>query len=221
MLSSNNKITKSTNPFDRFLVRAVTFLIIVVLVLSELVLYYMYLNPRVTSKAQRDYIYFSAAVKENPEDVGSYLSLADAYMRLGDENQALKVLKEAEKVDPDDYRPTFERGHINYLLGNKEKAKELFERSLQKERGNYYSYFYLGKIYYEEERYSVAAFYFSRAISIDETMGSGHIELGKCYEKMELYQSALEQYQLALKYLPNNEQVELAIRRIKKNLNED
>lgn len=200
---------------ERILVRAIFYVAIAVLVLAEINLYDSYLNPRVTNKYQRDYIYYSRLLEENPEDIEAYIALAEAYAGLDDIDRAIETLKRAERKFPLDYRPLLEMGRLYFLQGDYEEAREMLERALQRNPRSGSTYFYLGMIAYREQRYAVAAFYFWKSTELEPEAGDAHLYLAKTYENMKLYDAAEQQYREALKYLPDSEEAKQGIERIK------
>lgn len=213
-----NQVTKklkqeALDAFDKVLVKIILVLFLLILAFAELILYQIYLNPRVTSKAQRDFYYYSQSLKDNPESIESYLALAEAYYKLKDTAKAVKTLETAEKVKPTDYRPTFEKGRILYEGKDLKGAKIAFESAAKKTEESVFVYFYLGKIAFEEKRYHLASYYLHRAIEIDTTLADVHLLLAQVYEKLEMPAAAITEYREVLKYLPDNK---IAIEALKK-----
>lgn len=210
---------KSPGPlsaYERWIIRTILVFFLLIVAVVELIIYFLYLNPRVTTKAERDYYFYSRMIDENPENVQAYLAVAEAYYKMKEPEKAISVLEEAEKIDPLDFRPVFEKGKILYELGKKSEAIRAFEKAMKKAPNNIYPIFYLGKIYFEQGEYPIAAFYFRKAIKIDPTNGDAHYFLGATYEKMGLKESAYEEYLETLKYLPDDERARKALKRVSK-----
>ncbi len=206
--------------YERWMIRTILVFFLLIVALAELILYFLYLNPRITSGAERDYYFFSRVIEEDPENIQAYLALAEAYYKMKKYDKAISVLEEAEKISALDFRPIFEKGRIFYELGKKTESKVEFEKALKISPGSFLPAYYMGKIYFESKRYPVAAFYFRKALEIDSTSGDAHYMLGATYEKMGLHLAAMDEYRETLKYLPDDRRAQKALKRLGKDDND-
>lgn len=219
-MKDSKKTYTPPDTYEKWMIKTILVFFLLIVAIAELILYFLYLNPRITSRAERDYYFFSQVIEENPENIQAYLALAEAYYKMKNFDKAISVLEEAEKIDSFDFRPFFEKGKILYESGKKSEARVAFEKAMKIAPGSIFPVFYLGKIYFESERYPVAAFYFRKVIEIDSTSGDAHYMLGKTYEKMGLHRAAIEEYLETLKYLPDDEKARKALNRLGKEDND-
>lgn len=184
------------------------------LAVGELFVYRAYLNPRVSSKAERDYLYYTQELREDPERVDAYLGLAEAYLKRGNEAKAIETLKRAQSVDPSDYRPSFEIGRLHYMKGNLDEAERYLAAAWKTSPNNAYTAYLLGLVARDRKRIPLSAYYLKKAVELAPELGDAHLMLAELYESMEATASAVREYRAALQYLPGEPRAIGGLRRL-------
>jgi tetratricopeptide (TPR) repeat protein len=79
-----------------------------------------------------------AALKLDPHYIPTHITIANTYMfrafKLGtakDRQTALDWLNKAQKIDPEDFRVHYARGHVLYVFKRYDKAIKAYERALK------------------------------------------------------------------------------------------
>lgn len=81
------------------------------------------------------------AISLNPNNVDSYLMLADIYYMLGDETNINATLNRASEIDPFDARPLVKLGELNLLQQNFNLAAAYIDKALKVNSYNPKAYF--------------------------------------------------------------------------------
>ena len=199
---------------ERVLFRAIVVTFLLLLGLGELFIYRTYLNPRVSSKAQRDYLYYVQVLAEDPENVDAYLALAEAYLKQGDEKKAIETLERARKVDARDYRPAFEIGRLYYMKGDFERAQEYLQSAWKISPNNAYTAYFLGLIAYRQKKLPLSAYYLKKTVEFAPELADAHLLLAQIYESLQATESAIREYRETLKYLPDSVEANEGLRRL-------
>jgi type IV pilus assembly protein PilF len=130
------------------------------------------------------------------EQAGNHINIGSAYLSSGQYNAALKELREAEKLTPDDPK-------VHYLLGISYHGKGLddlaigeFQRAIAIKPDDSEVHNFLGAIYLEKGRWDEAIFSFNRALAniLYDTPAATLYNLGRAYYEKGQYDSALRHY---------------------------
>lgn len=97
------------------------------------------------------------AISLNPNDVDSYLMLADIYYMLGDEANISATLNRAAEIDPSDARPLVKLGELNLLQQNFNLAAAYIDKALKVNSYNPKAYFVKGMYFIIAEQDTVNA----------------------------------------------------------------
>lgn len=87
------------------------------------------------------------AISLNPNDVDSYLMLADIYYMLGDEANISATLSRAEEADPFDARPLVKQAELNLLQQNFNLSAAYIDKALKLNSYNPKAYFVKGMFF--------------------------------------------------------------------------
>jgi tetratricopeptide (TPR) repeat protein len=209
---------KSENERNRllmiFLLRASMFLLAGILILIEALLYYLYLNPSIKTRQERDLIYYTASLKKNPENPDNYFRLAMTYLKAGDEKQGKYYLNLGRKLFPNDYRFPLQLTFLFYQQKQFESAAQMARETLKINPNCSDAYFFLGKIAADQNQLNTATEMFAKALALDPYNADLYLELGKIYEKKKLYEQAQKLYHKGLQYNPYDEKIKEALERI-------
>jgi len=208
---------KGNNRTAIYLIKASMFLIAGILVLIEALLYFLYLNPSIKSKQERDVIYYSKKLKENPENPDNYLRLAMTYLKAGDIQKAKNYLNQGKKLFPRDYRFSLQLAFIYYTEKNYDKAGKLAKEALKINPNLSDAYYLMGKLASEQGNDTQAADMFAKALANDPYNADLYLELGSIYEKKKLYKQARQLYEKGLEFNPQDKRIIKALERIAAN----
>lgn len=200
----------------RFLLNLVIFLTIGVLVVLEIILFYLFLNPSIKTKEERDIIFYTAQIKKNPENPDAYFFLSQTYYKTKDFKKAEEYLKIGIKKFPRDYRFYLLLSYLNLEKNNPNSAEKYARKALSINPELAEAYYLLGKISARKGKLSEAISFYSKAISLDHYNADYYYELGQIYEKKGLKKNALMLYKEALKYTPDVEKIKEAAERLEK-----
>ncbi|MCX7831584.1 MAG: tetratricopeptide repeat protein [Actinobacteria bacterium] len=195
----------------------VIFAAIGVLLVSALYIYYLFLNPSIKSKEDRDIIYYTAVLKKNPEDPDAYVNLAAAYAQKQEYDRSQKLLTEGMKKFPKDFRFPIEIAKNYYKIGSLSQSEKYAKKALDIRNDLSIAYYLLGKIRYRQRRIDEAQTYFSRAIKYDPYNADYYYELGKIYEEKGYRKQAIDLYKKALEYGPDLQKVRDSLERLNEN----
>ena len=84
------------------------------------------------------------ALQLNPNNVDTYLMLADVYYMLGDENNINATLNRASEIDQQDARPLVKLGELNLLRQNYNLAAAYLDKAIKTQPFNPRAYFVKG-----------------------------------------------------------------------------
>ncbi len=76
------------------------------------------------------------ALALDPDQPGATKVLAAVYLAFGDAPRGLRMLQEAARMDPDDYRPWLAMGRVHHDMGELEKAAEAYGAALRLKPGD-------------------------------------------------------------------------------------
>jgi tetratricopeptide (TPR) repeat protein len=145
------------------------------------------------------------AVEAQPGEVGGYLVLCWAYLRLKNWDGALTYANKALPAHRYDYRLVEILGRATYNLGRNEESLRWFQEyvSLLPEGTQAGPIYYLmGEIYMRLGRYAHADICFTAAVNYMPTDAYAWFRLGYSRERAGDYRNALEAYAQSLKLNP-------------------
>lgn len=193
------------------------FLMAGILVLIEALLYFLYLNPSIKSKQERDLIYYSEKLQENPENPDNYLQLAMTYLKAGDTRKAKSYLNKGKGLFPHDYRFPLQLAFVYYREKNFDLARKMAEEALKINPDISDAYYLLGKLASIRGSTTEAADMFVKALASDPYNADLYLELGIIYEKRKLYEQARQLYEKGLEFNPQDERIKKALERVTDN----
>ncbi len=152
-----------------------------------------------------------AAVRANPNNVDSRIALADAYLKVGRQDDALGQLNELLKADGKNLSALMGAASIYYDKGEFDSAKkdlltyvsiakvgEFASGDSQLER----AYFMLGDIAETQKDYASAAALFANAVGVKSTDADAWFRLGRMRNEIKDYKGAAEAFSRALAFVP-------------------
>ncbi|GAB4536822.1 MAG: tetratricopeptide repeat protein [Thermodesulfovibrionia bacterium] len=137
-------------------------------------------------------------MKADKDFIPAYITLADAYLKEGNTEEAEDVLRKGLAETSSLVILVRLEDHL-MAMGEPDRAIESYQRAIQLAPQDMRLYFFLAKLYYRLEMIDHA---FETAISIDTTAFDPrdlHILLGSIYERRIQYEKSTEEFKKALK----------------------
>ncbi|MAG13209.1 MAG: hypothetical protein CMN78_01295 [Spirochaetales bacterium] len=153
--------------------------------------------------------YFKSALQQNPRYLEPLIGLADSYFALGEYEEALAFVKEAQVLDRLNFALLSLEGRIRIGLGEFAVARELFSRILVEEPNNVDAQFGLAELEIAFGRISNAALRYEEALIISPNNRRALLSLVLLFDEAGETDIAEVYNQQALKYYPDNHQVQL------------
>jgi tetratricopeptide (TPR) repeat protein len=197
-----------------------------------------YLKLALTYHTMREYDKaieaYKEALKLNPNNPDTYNSIGSLYKNLEKYDLSERYLQDALSFHT--YRDRFrfvylELGFVYFQKKDYNKALEMYNKAFQYgigESPNYADAFLvLGNVYVELGDLNSAVTNFNKGVAIGLKIGEsyqniGYLynDLGTSYKSMKKFKEAVANFNLALKYLPNNKVIENNLKEIETLLNE-
>lgn len=105
-------------------------------------------------------------------------NIAFVYVEKGDTDNAIKAVKEARDVAPDDVNLILTEANLQIKLGNKEEFAKLMNEAIQLDPNNASLYFNMGVISGEQGDLEKAKGYYQKCIDLDPTYVDAYINMG-------------------------------------------
>jgi tetratricopeptide (TPR) repeat protein len=119
--------------------------------------------------------YYHAALRQNPEARSTLLRAADFHIKLGENDEAIRLATSYLDAHPDDVLVNEALGTAQYRNGDLKDAFGTFTRLIEELKDtSYASCFFLGAVAYEMGRFDTSASAFMRAYSIDSSANSAY-----------------------------------------------
>lgn len=159
---------------------------------------------------------FQLCIDQNPAEVRAFLELGYYYQQKLDPI-AVSYYQNALQVEPNNVEINFNLAKLFQDLGEIEKAVEQYKIVLKIKKDHLPALNNLGYVYMVElNQYEDALKLFNQAIEKEPDFVEAHCNRGVCYECMEQYDKARENYQTALRILPNYEEAVAGLNRLDK-----
>jgi tetratricopeptide (TPR) repeat protein/peroxiredoxin len=128
--------------------------------------------------------------------------LAAVHAKKGQQQEALQLAQEVERVAPERSYAHVIKGDILYAQGKKQEAEGEYQQAAQKGDTEVYlkpvGYNQLGRMYANAGKYDKARGLFDQAVAIDPYYVEGTTNKGRTFEKEGNWEKALESYRQAM-----------------------
>jgi tetratricopeptide (TPR) repeat protein len=140
--------------------------------------------------------YFKEALLlSEPEDKDEiYLDLAMEYENSNDYKNALNVLKEAIKYNPNNEGAIYEIAFCYEQLGEYENAIKCYSNYIDDNPYSFTAWYNLGNTYSKAEDYEKAVWAYDYCTLINEDFGPVYFNLGNAYLSMDKYQLSIDSF---------------------------
>ena len=141
--------------------------------------------------------------KKFPTNNLSWQILSLIFMSNGEINKAHEAIKNAVKINPNDYKALTNLGLILFKLGLNEESILTFKKVLQINKDNINSYVNLGAVYQKINNFKEAETNYLKAISINPNLPIIHNNLGNTLKDLNKIQEAESSFNKAIELDPN------------------
>lgn len=155
---------------------------------------------------ERSIPHFQAALTQAPDHTPSILGLADAYKRLGREEEALVGFQRVLELDPAESLAAIGAADILTSQGQTESAIAVLESATSQDRPTPYLHNQLGELLTEQGRVDEAVASFRQAIDGNEELPPPHFNLAVILEEKGKVSEALALYERTIELAPNHYQ---------------
>jgi len=147
---------------------------------------------------------FKRVLKEHPDSIEVMHELASAYVRSGQDCQALLVCQQIIEKDRNDFGALVSLGGIYRRLGRYEESVSVLERALALDENSVQTYYNLGFTYKQMGRYDDALECFNNVIEDDPTDILAYNHLGRIYSLRDDSKNAISSYRRGLQLDANH-----------------
>ncbi|MBE0639918.1 MAG: tetratricopeptide repeat protein [Bacteroidales bacterium] len=126
-------------------------------------------------------------------------NLALSYYMKGDYAEALKLLKQALQMDPEN--PTA-RNNMSLVQNAFNKKLDTMKNSTSEDPDHYFE---LGNLFVEQQKYADALVQFQKSVELRPEYVGAMINIGNCYYMLKDYDNAILTFQSVLTLSPNNQ----------------
>jgi tetratricopeptide (TPR) repeat protein len=149
------------------------------------------------------------------DEVDSKMSLAQAYIKLGQYEKAIITLEKAQEIDSQRAGVYRLKGQALADLDKNEQAIAAYEKAVQLDSLHVFSLNTLAVLYIEEGQYEEAAPLLKKAIDIRPDVAYFYNNLGVAFEGMTKFQRAIESFQTTLSIDPTHRKARQNLARVR------
>ncbi len=146
------------------------------------------------------------AIKTDPELADTYILLGEIYMRLEDDDKALKAFRIAKEKAPKDISARRNSALIFIEQGKLKDALEEIKQMTEVQPDFIDGFYLLGVMHSILHQYEQAKAAFEKVVGRDFSNPKVHLRIAKAYETMERLDEAKNEYLWALKFDPDNDE---------------
>ena len=147
---------------------------------------------------------YKIALDLDPEHLQANVSIGDAWLMLGDTDEALPYYVRAGKLRPE-YAPALDgTARVAEALSDQDKAIALYGRALASDKGFAPAYMHLGDLYLRAGRLDDAVSLLVEAVSVRPDFGPGLDRLASAYSRLGFTNEAVATIRKAIELEPKN-----------------
>ena len=144
--------------------------------------------------------FYQKAIALYPNHTGAYYQLANAYFRLGRQDEGKRQLEKFREIKA---KERFNLAERSLKKGETDEALTAFQRTLDMDAAFAPAYARLSSIALQQNDLKNAVEYLQRALEIRPNFAAGHYQLGSIYHKQGAFEKAIESFEAALALKPN------------------
>ena len=144
--------------------------------------------------------FYQKAIALYPDHTGAYYQLANAYFRLGRQDEGKRQLEKFREIKA---KERFNLAERSLKKGEIDEALTAFQRTLDMDAAFAPAYARLSSIALQQNDLETAVEYLQRALEIKLNFAAGHYQLGSIYHKQGEIEKAIKSFETALTLKPN------------------
>ncbi len=144
--------------------------------------------------------FYQKAIALYPDHTGAYYQLANAYFRVGKQDEGKRQLEKFREIKA---KERFNLAERSLKKGEIDEALTAFQRTLDIDAAYAPAYARLSVIALQQNDLEAAVEYLQRALEIRPNFAAGHYQLGSIYHKQGEIEKAIESFEAALTLKPN------------------
>jgi tetratricopeptide (TPR) repeat protein len=145
---------------------------------------------------------FQRTLDVTGENGAMLVNLAEHVSKEGNHEQALKYLKRAHEINPDQVKVLYDIGIVLHNMGRYSEAAHWLRLTLEKDPGLADAHIYLGAVMLQQRRFDAAYHHFSRASQIRPGNPDAHFNMGVAMAAQQRLDEAITHYNHALELRP-------------------
>jgi Flp pilus assembly protein TadD len=127
---------------------------------------------------------YREAIGRHPEIALGYVALAQAYMKDGKDQEALKILSDGRTRVSSDFALEYAFGLTSFKLGQQEQAVEALTHAEELNPEVMEPHYQLGLIYLKQEQLRKAQKEFESVLRLDQSHAAAYYQLSRIYARM-------------------------------------
>ena len=151
---------------------------------------------------------YTKALRSDPSSIGTHLKLALDYIRLAQDDDAIRHLKSVGKIDAQNIESRLILALLYTSLGRYDEAKVEYEVVLKKaselDPKNLDIYYSLAQLYYEQKKLDLAVDACKAIIRLAPNEADAHYLLGFIYDDNARHKEAIAEFNKALQLKPDS-----------------
>lgn len=163
---------------------------------------------------ERDVMAYGDRLRKDPQDPVARAGLGIAYMKMGSFSAAASQFDSAVKLRPENPQYLYNLGVAYKATKRYDDALEVLAKAALRSPRWEAPRFETGNIYLEQKKYDKAIAAFEKSLSALEGNANAYYNLARAYELKGDRGQALANYRQALKYVPDYEEADAAVRRL-------
>lgn len=151
--------------------------------------------------------------KKFPSDVPLKQAIGQSYLRKGENTEALNYMKEALKIEPNNYSTHFNLGRVYQKFKKFDEAIKFYKKSVSINKKFKEGFNILGDIYFNKKDFNLSVSYYKSSFNLDKTkanlfaiarLGEGLLNLYQIHNDKKRINEAKEHYEFIDSIDPNN-----------------
>lgn len=156
-------------------------------------------NPENESNIKEASIRCNKALNMNSSVEIAHITLGMIYVKKKLYDEAIGELTDTIKINPNNYKASFELGKVYLNRNDIENARRFFLLSINSKKDFIDAYYYLGEIELKNGDYSKAKAHYESIIRYDGNYFNAYMKLADIYKAENQYNKAVEYYREAYK----------------------
>ena len=194
----------STADFSRYLIYAIVFLVVLILVFLGLLLKIIFFSkPVPRSVDERDFYYFQEMIKAHPKEMSNYVRFVEAAIAINRLSEAEEVIKKAMKLKPNYPFLNYYLAQIYYRQGKKADCEKYLLKEV-KISSNPFAYYDLARMARERGDKKKCIEYLKKALKENYYWADAHLFLAQMYEETGNKMEAIKEYKEVLRFIPGD-----------------